>query len=119
MNNDHHDSFGDFLGGLFQLFLLGVVIYVLFLIIWGIFKLIWLLLRLIWKFLRWLWSQIKKHAVLRGRMNELKLTIQTFLLKHQKLNRVMRNIGTYATIFYTSRPTELFNRLKKSVSVKI
>lgn len=114
MDNDHRDSFGDFLGGLFQLFLLGFVIYVLFLIILGIFKLIWWLLGCIWKLITWLWSQVKKRVVLRYWMNKLAIVVHTFLLKHKRLNRSLLRIRSDAIILYTSRPTELFGRLKKS-----
>ena len=106
--------FEDLLGGLFQLFLLGAIIYLLFLAIWGILKFIWFLFKLIWRLLTWAWSQIKKHAVLRYRIHRLKLAIQTFLSRHQRLNRMILSIRTYALMFYTSRPTELFNKLRKS-----
>ena len=115
MDNDHHDSFEDFLGGLFQLFLLGAIIYLLFLVIWGILKFIWFLFGWIWKLIKWICSQIKKHAALRYRINKLDLAIHAFFLRHPNLNKFILRIRNYFLIFWTSKPSELFNKLRKTI----
>jgi len=119
MDKEHHDSFGDFLGALFQLFLLGAIIYFLFLVIWGIFKLVLWLLKRIWQLITWVWFQIRKHAVLQYRINRLNLATHAFLLRHGKINRIMLCIRTYFLIFWTSRPSELFNKLSKSIDTNV
>jgi hypothetical protein len=71
MDKKHHDSFGDFLGGLFQLFLLGAIIYLLFLAVVGIYKLTLWLLKRIWRLITWVWLQINKHIVQWHKVNRL------------------------------------------------
>ena len=115
MENNHHSELDDLIGAVFTAVAWYFFLTTLFWVIWGILKLIWWLLKLIWQFLCWIWSQIKRHAVLRYRINRLRVFIQEFIMRHERLHQMIVSLRTYAIIFYTSRPTDLYNKLKQIV----